>query len=1060
MAGTKNKSADVWTYLKEFDIIGLVETWVDAKEWNKIEKWMPKEYIWKCEPATREKNKGRSMGGIITGVRKELEEKDEVICNKNVVERRVTINKEIWRIFTVYSKGKEDTKRLSELIEDTCEENLLVGGDFNGRTGVEGGVIEEESKSIYVRKSKDKLINDKGKILLKEINKKGWMILNGCEEVQETGEWTYIGEQGKSVIDYVIVNSEARFKIKSLEVGDRIESDHLPLIVQMKGGRTAERERDEEREIKVSDWSEEGIEHFQNNMSNWINEKTELNDIWRGMKEQINKAKKVIQRKRYNWQLGQRKWHNKEWKERKRNVRRKLREFKDGITSREQYLKERKTYKEWCIAKKIEQQKEEEDKIKNIKTETEVWKYINKKRKRREGIEEGILLIEWENHFMNSLEGTKTKVVLNLKDEDDEEGELEDDDDIQDIEFENQIKKLKKRKAVGEDGVENEVWMYATQEMVNVYKQLVRKIWKEGGILEDWKVGIISPVYKKGNRKEVSNYRGITIMNTAYKIYAGILNDRLVKAIEQRQNSNDTQYGFKKERGTIDCIYILNYLINKAVNKKKKKKGKLCVFFGDLKSAFDKVNRNKLRDRLKEVKIGRKLRNRILETYEETKNIVRINKELTKEFWTSVGLRQGCPMSPSLFNEYIGDLEAYMREGVMGGVVIGNMKIWTISYADDIILLANSETELAYMIKRFKKYLKEKELTLSPDKSKVIIFKKGRGQKDTWSWKWGDTKIEEVKEIKYLGYIVQKNGKNDKHVKEVLRKMEICMRSTWSIGEQLFKDSFWRRVKLYQALVESLGLYGAEIWGWEKKVELDKVQRKYLKWVLSLQKTTADYLVLEETKQIPTSIKAIKRAVAYEEKAKLSNKNLIKECIREIEKDKQKEDVGEWEAYREDCWDKVNFNKEERDRIRGQEESVAVELYNRWIKRENECRMIKLENSKSCSRYKDIRTENIPIYLTKDMRGKDKCIIARFRVGNEEKANKYWIDESEKECKVCRNGKDTLEHIVNDCKYSLGEQWNIEDLLNEDARGLKTLKRILEIKKSSVCKEHVSEECI
>lgn len=310
---------------------------------------------------------------------------------------------------------------------------------------------------------------------------------------------------------------------------------------------------------------------------------------------------------------------------------------------------------------------------------------------------------------------------------------------------------------------------------------------------------------------------------------------------------SDTQYGFKKERGTIDCIYILNYLINRAMKKKKKKRGKLCVFFGDLKAAFDKVNRNKLKDRLKKVKIGRRLRNRILETYEETKNVVRINKKLTQEFWTSVGLRQGCPMSPSLFNEYIGDLEDYTR-GVIGGVVIGNMKIWTISYAADIILLANSETELAYMMKRFKKYLKEKELTLRPDKSKVIIFEKGWGKKEAWSWKWGEKKIEEVKEIKYLGYILQKNGKSDKHIREVLRKIEICMRSTWSIGEHLFKDSFWRRVKLYQALVESIGLYGAEIWGWEKKVDLDKVQRKYLKWVLGLQKTTADYLVLEETK--------------------------------------------------------------------------------------------------------------------------------------------------------------------------------------------------------------------
>lgn len=151
----------------------------------------------------------------------------------------------------------------------------------------------------------------------------------------------------------------------------------------------------------------------------------------------------------------------------------------------------------------------------------------------------------------------------------------------------------------------------------------------------------------------------------------------------------------------------------------------------------------------------------------------------------------------------------------------------------------------------------------------------------------------------------------------------------------------------------------------------------------------------------------------YEEKAKLSNKNLIKECIREIEKDKQKEDAGEWEVSRIECWEKVNLNREERDKVKEQG-LIALELYDRWIKKEEEFRMTKVENSKSCSRYKYIRTENIPMYLTKDLRGKDKNIIARFRVGNEENANKYWMDECEKVCKVCKNGKDTLEHIINE----------------------------------------------
>lgn len=74
---------------------------------------------------------------------------------------------------------------------------------------------------------------------------------------------------------------------------------------------------------------------------------------------------------------------------------------------------------------------------------------------------------------MDSLEGTKMRAVINSMDK---EYETEEDEDIKDEEFEKQIKKLRRGKAVGEDGIENEVWIHATMEIMDVYKQLVRKI--------------------------------------------------------------------------------------------------------------------------------------------------------------------------------------------------------------------------------------------------------------------------------------------------------------------------------------------------------------------------------------------------------------------------------------------------------------------------------------------------------------------------------------------------------------------------------------------------------
>lgn len=72
--------------------------------------------------------------------------------------------------------------------------------------------------------------------------------------------------------------------------------------------------------------------------------------------------------------------------------------------------------------------------------------------------------------------------------------------------------------------------------------------------------------------------------------------------------------------------------------------------------------------------------------------------------------------------------------------------------------MARSEVELKGMMKRFKKYIDKKGLNLSAGKSKVMVFDKERRRTKTREWKWGEEEIEEVKEINYLGYIMQKNG--------------------------------------------------------------------------------------------------------------------------------------------------------------------------------------------------------------------------------------------------------------------------------------------------------------
>ena len=98
-------------------------------------------------------------------------------------------------------------------------------------------------------------------------------------------------------------------------------------------------------------------------------------------------------------------------------------------------------------------------------------------------------------------------------------------------------------------------------------------------MLEEWRTGLIYPMHKR-DRSDVKNYRGITLLNTAYKIYASILNDMLVKELEGKLG--EEQLGFSKGKGTIDAIYILNHIVNRELTIRRRK---VFVFFADLKAA-------------------------------------------------------------------------------------------------------------------------------------------------------------------------------------------------------------------------------------------------------------------------------------------------------------------------------------------------------------------------------------------------------------------------------------------------------------------------------------------
>lgn len=71
---------------------------------------------------------------------------------------------------------------------------------------------------------------------------------------------------------------------------------------------------------------------------------------------------------------------------------------------------------------------------------------------------------------------------------------------------------------------------------------------------------------------------------------------------------------------------------------------------------------------------------------------------------------------------------------------------------------------------------------------------------------------------------------------------------------------------MFNTLVGSVVLYGAEIWGWTRDGRMDGIKRKYVKWILGLDRRTSNYILVEETKMKELRMEALEKAIKYEEK--------------------------------------------------------------------------------------------------------------------------------------------------------------------------------------------------
>ena len=243
-----------------------------------------------------------------------------------------------------------------------------------------------------------------------------------------------------------------------------------------------------------------------------------------------------------------------------------------------------------------------------------------------------------------------------------------------------------------------------------------------------------------GNAKECSNYHTIALISHASKVMLKILQARL----QQHVNCElpDVQAGFRKGRGTRDQIANIHWIMKKA-----REFQKVIYFcFIDYVKAFNCVDHNKLWEILKEMGIPDHLTCLLRNLFAGQEARVRTGHGTTDWFQIGKGVRQGCILSPCLFNFYA---EYIMRnvglEETQAGIKIAGRNINNLRYANDTTLMAESEEELNGLLMNVKVESEKVGLKLNIQKTKIIA------SVPITSWQiYGET-IEIVTDFVFLG---------------------------------------------------------------------------------------------------------------------------------------------------------------------------------------------------------------------------------------------------------------------------------------------------------------------
>ena len=383
------------------------------------------------------------------------------------------------------------------------------------------------------------------------------------------------------------------------------------------------------------------------------------------------------------------------------------------------------------------------------------------------------------------------------------------------------LEELNPNKAQGPDNIPSRLLKDYSKFLAKPLTLIYQASLHQGTIPDDWREGIVTPLFKKGDRSSPANYRPISLTSICCKILEHIVHSHTIKHLDNFNILNKAQHGFRKYRSTESQLITTCNEQAKALNNNEQRDSILL----DFSKAFDKVPYQRLLHKLAHYGIKGNTFNWIKDFLRHRTQSVVVEGQTSTSIPVTSGVPQGSVIGPLLFLLYINDLPDFVKNSS------------TSLFADDSMISRNIRTEkdaqlLQDDLDRLQEWEKKWMMEFNPDKCESISVT-NKKKPIRYDYKIHGKTLKNVENTKSLGLTIDRKLSWNAHIDKISKKAN----ATRSFLQRNTKMcSRYIKEKCYKTYVRPSLEYASSVWDPHTARNINKlegVQRRSARYVFS-----------------------------------------------------------------------------------------------------------------------------------------------------------------------------------------------------------------------------------